>query len=207
MRSERGFQGDSRRGSSVSSKRPRRAVHPPGPVRQSPPDWDRASPGHPRQCLKCFICSRSQPHQLLPLAVPPDEKGRPLRRLLIRVFNERPSGEPACLGARVVQRIRLPCERESVLPPSSRYPVFLRPDREDRAAAGTLKTATDLFVRTLLARIASVRPTSAHYNRCTRGRDIPPRGLQRTLSRYQTKNYCRTVNAKRFALFPCGMAA
>ena len=55
-------------------KRPRRAVHPPGPVRQSPPDWDRASPGHPRQCLKCFICSRSQPHQLLPLAIPPDER-------------------------------------------------------------------------------------------------------------------------------------
>lgn len=50
-------------------------------------------------------------------------------------------------------------------------------------------------------------PTSAHYNRCTRGPDIPPRGLQKTLSRYQTKNYCRTVNAKRFALFPCGMAA
>jgi hypothetical protein len=50
-------------------------------------------------------------------------------------------------------------------------------------------------------------PTSGHYNRCTRGPDIPPRGLQRTLSRYHTKNYCRTVNAKRFALFPCGMAA
>ena len=74
MRSERGFQGDSRRAHLIRSKRPRRAVHPPGPVRQSPPDWDRASPGHPRQCLKCFICSRSQPHQLLPLAVPPDER-------------------------------------------------------------------------------------------------------------------------------------
>jgi hypothetical protein len=56
----------------------------------------------------------------------------------------------ACMGARVVRRIRLPCERESVLPPSLSYPAFLRPDREECAAAGTLKTATDLFVRTLL---------------------------------------------------------
>jgi hypothetical protein len=56
----------------------------------------------------------------------------------------------ACMGARVVRRIRLPCERESVLPPSLSYPAFLRPDREECAAAGTLKTATDLCVRALL---------------------------------------------------------
>ena len=78
-------------------------------------------------------------------------KGPPLEAALQSGFST--SGlqaSPACLGARLVQRISLPCEWESVLPPALRYPAFLRPDREDGAAAETLKTATDLFMRTLL---------------------------------------------------------
>lgn len=65
LRSERGFQGHSRRGSSVpkASGPGVLCIHR-GPCARA---RDRASHGLPRQCLNCSTF-RGEPHQLLPLA-------------------------------------------------------------------------------------------------------------------------------------------
>ena len=128
-------------------------------------------------------------------------KGPPLEAALQSGFST--SGlqaSPACLGARVVQRISLPCEWESVLPPALRYPAFLRPDREDCAAAGTLKTATDLFVRTLLGAdcfgACQHRDTTivAHGGRIFLGEDFKER-----FHATHTKNYAHSSISNRLA--------
>ena len=74
MRSERGFQGDSRRAHLFRRQAAPACCASTGARAPEPTGLGSGKPWHPRQCLKCFICSRSQPHQLLPLAVPPDER-------------------------------------------------------------------------------------------------------------------------------------
>ena len=131
-------------------------------------------------------------------------KGPPLEAALQSGFST--SGlqaSPACLGARVVQRISLPCEWESVLPPALRYPAFLRPDREDGAAAETLKTATDLFMRTLLGAdcfgACQHRDTTivAHGGRIFLGEDFKER-----FHATHTKNYCPDSQRQAICLVP-----
>ena len=147
----------------------------------------------PAAPMECSICSSQQSHQLLPSAILP-MKGPPLEAALQSGFST--SGlqaSPACLGARLVQRISLPCEWESVLPPALRYPAFLRPDREDGAAAETLKTATDLFMRTLLGAdcfgACQHRDTTivAHGGRIFLGEDFKER-----FHATHTKNYAHS---------------